>query len=147
MIDGTPILDIKPYIPLYDSIPEARIPDWISTSVAFRKVVISDDAVKELKEAEPAFKHYSSCEEFLKALGEILRNDIRSHFQRCLKNSKPQLPKQRHKGMSGAKSTGNGCNSNVIRRQYEVRMDIIRVLYEIDDENNQVNVTSFGIIP
>ena len=25
-IDGTPILDIKPYLPEYDSVPEAHIP-------------------------------------------------------------------------------------------------------------------------
>jgi tRNA-Thr(GGU) m(6)t(6)A37 methyltransferase TsaA len=27
-IDGTPVLDIKPYLPYYDSVPEARVPDW-----------------------------------------------------------------------------------------------------------------------
>ncbi len=27
-IDGTPILDIKPYLPPYDSVPEATMPDW-----------------------------------------------------------------------------------------------------------------------
>ena len=27
-IDGTPVLDIKPYFPNYDSIPDAGIPDW-----------------------------------------------------------------------------------------------------------------------
>ena len=25
-IDGTPVLDVKPYLPEYDSVPEARIP-------------------------------------------------------------------------------------------------------------------------
>ena len=28
LVDGTPILDIKPYIPHYDSVPDARVPDW-----------------------------------------------------------------------------------------------------------------------
>ena len=28
-IDGTPILDLKPYIPFYDSVPNARVPEWI----------------------------------------------------------------------------------------------------------------------
>lgn len=28
-IDGTPVLDIKPYLPHYDSVPEARVPDWV----------------------------------------------------------------------------------------------------------------------
>ena len=27
-IDGTPVLDIKPYIPHYDSVADARVPDW-----------------------------------------------------------------------------------------------------------------------
>lgn len=27
-IDGTPVLDIKPYLPSYDSAPEAVLPDW-----------------------------------------------------------------------------------------------------------------------
>lgn len=27
--DGTPVLDIKPYIPYYDSVPDAQVPAWI----------------------------------------------------------------------------------------------------------------------
>ena len=27
-IDGTPVLDLKPYLPHYDSVPEARLPEW-----------------------------------------------------------------------------------------------------------------------
>lgn len=26
--DGTPLIDIKPYIPPYDSVPDARLPGW-----------------------------------------------------------------------------------------------------------------------
>eukprot|EP01043_Picozoa_sp_COSAG02_P004060 COSAG02_NODE_103_length_36570_cov_25.164487_7_plen_831_part_00 len=29
LLDGTPVLDIKPYIPDYDSVPEALVPDWV----------------------------------------------------------------------------------------------------------------------
>jgi tRNA-Thr(GGU) m(6)t(6)A37 methyltransferase TsaA len=28
-IDGTPVLDIKPYLPHYDSLPGASVPDWV----------------------------------------------------------------------------------------------------------------------
>ena len=28
-IDGTPVLDIKPYIPYYDSVSNAGVPDWV----------------------------------------------------------------------------------------------------------------------
>jgi len=27
-INGTPVLDIKPYVPRYDSVPDAKVPDW-----------------------------------------------------------------------------------------------------------------------
>jgi len=27
--DGTPVLDLKPYLPRGDSIPDARVPDWL----------------------------------------------------------------------------------------------------------------------
>ncbi len=30
-IDGTPVLDIKPYLPPYDSVPDAHVPDWATT--------------------------------------------------------------------------------------------------------------------
>lgn len=29
-IHGTPVLDIKPYIPRYDSVPDAKVPDWVT---------------------------------------------------------------------------------------------------------------------
>ena len=29
-IDGTPVIDIKPYIPRYDSVTDARVPQWIN---------------------------------------------------------------------------------------------------------------------
>ena len=29
-IDGTPVIDIKPYIPGYDSVTDAKVPQWIT---------------------------------------------------------------------------------------------------------------------
>jgi tRNA-Thr(GGU) m(6)t(6)A37 methyltransferase TsaA len=29
-IDGTPVIDIKPYIPGYDSVTNAKVPPWIT---------------------------------------------------------------------------------------------------------------------
>lgn len=28
-VDGSPVLDLKPYLPPYDSMPEVRMPDWV----------------------------------------------------------------------------------------------------------------------
>ena len=27
--DGSPIIDLKPYIPTIDSVPEASVPEWV----------------------------------------------------------------------------------------------------------------------
>ena len=35
--DGTPVLDIKPFIPGYDSTPEAKIPDWLERARSKRQ--------------------------------------------------------------------------------------------------------------
>ena len=29
-VDGSPVLDVKPYIPQHDSIPEAEVPQWVT---------------------------------------------------------------------------------------------------------------------
>lgn len=29
-LDGTPVLDVKPYIPRFDSVPEATMPEWVT---------------------------------------------------------------------------------------------------------------------
>ncbi len=36
-IDGTPVLDIKPYLPHYDSISDARVPGWVAEAQAWRQ--------------------------------------------------------------------------------------------------------------
>ncbi|MCS7276949.1 MAG: tRNA (N6-threonylcarbamoyladenosine(37)-N6)-methyltransferase TrmO [Dehalococcoidia bacterium] len=30
-IDGTPVLDLKPYIPYYDAVPNASVPGWVGS--------------------------------------------------------------------------------------------------------------------
>jgi tRNA-Thr(GGU) m(6)t(6)A37 methyltransferase TsaA len=36
-IDGTPVLDIKPYLPHYDSVPDAKVPEWVAKAQAWRQ--------------------------------------------------------------------------------------------------------------
>ena len=42
-IDGTPVLDIKPYIPHYDSVPQATIPAWASEVAGRRLHPLAED--------------------------------------------------------------------------------------------------------
>ncbi len=36
-IDGTPVLDIKPYLPFHDAVLDATVPDWVAEAQAWRK--------------------------------------------------------------------------------------------------------------
>ena len=36
-INGTPVLDVKPYLPFADAFPDARIPEWVENAQAWRK--------------------------------------------------------------------------------------------------------------
>ncbi|EFA85991.1 hypothetical protein PPL_01224 [Heterostelium album PN500] len=45
MIDGTPIVDIKPYIPKFDSEPNATIPEWVNSKSDIKEIVFSDKAI------------------------------------------------------------------------------------------------------
>jgi len=36
-IDGTPVLDVKPYLPHYDSVPDARVPEWVAKAQEWRR--------------------------------------------------------------------------------------------------------------
>ena len=42
-IDGTPVLDVKPYIPHYDSVPQATIPAWAGEVVERRLHPCAED--------------------------------------------------------------------------------------------------------
>lgn len=33
LVDGTPVLDIKPYLPYCDNVQGAKVPDWIMVQV------------------------------------------------------------------------------------------------------------------
>jgi len=83
LVHATPILDVKPYIPLYDSIPQAASPQWILEGTPNLEVVISDSARAQLNQiALPKSSLYrGEGELLLRALGEVLRLDVRSTHQ------------------------------------------------------------------
>ena len=83
LVDQTPILDIKPYVPFYDAIDRAKTPSWVHK--AFQtpplKVDWSDEALRELNsvvEVEKVCRFYDSSKDVQKVLSEVLSQDMRS---------------------------------------------------------------------
>jgi tRNA-Thr(GGU) m(6)t(6)A37 methyltransferase TsaA len=98
LVDGTPILDIKPYVPNYDSVPsdQVHLPPWVSGGLATRRPVhIQPKALEELQvilsEQPNALDFYGthcgdgSMDETMKSIShciaEVLSIDVRSAWQ------------------------------------------------------------------
>jgi tRNA (Thr-GGU) A37 N-methylase len=109
LVDGTPVLDVKPFVPTYDSLDGTngtlKLPDWVSEGLATRRVVtISETARQDLKrilsEEQNGDKRNPSSssgsplefygqkesaqkalENMLQCIQEVLAIDVRSSFQ------------------------------------------------------------------
>jgi len=84
LIDGTPIIDIKPYIPQYDSIPNAVTPEWIHAPSALTEVVFEEKAEEQLKEYFFKLKKFrgKSVEDVRQTIKEVLLADPRSAYRK-----------------------------------------------------------------
>lgn len=74
LVDGTPILDVKPYIPEWDAVPDAS-PGWTKDApFPTLKVAFSTAALKDVAAAEKRLKTTG----LRKLLADILRQDLRN---------------------------------------------------------------------
>ncbi|KAL4571306.1 hypothetical protein LXL04_018064 [Taraxacum kok-saghyz] len=94
LVDGTPVLDVKPYLPYCDSIKEAIVPDWVKMNdmLAVGCVDFSDNFFANLTRYWPAIVNkslYSSPEEFKNLIKQVLSWDIRSVSQRTQDEQEP----------------------------------------------------------
>ncbi|XP_041019047.1 tRNA (adenine(37)-N6)-methyltransferase isoform X1 [Juglans microcarpa x Juglans regia] len=87
LVDGTPVVDVKPYLPYCDAIERATVPKWVTedsllevASVSFSEgfpSILADCWVRMGKKSL-----YASPEEFQSLIKQVLSWDIRSPSQR-----------------------------------------------------------------
>ena len=84
LLHGTPILDIKPYLPSYDAHPHAHIPHWLAAAPATAPLTVtwSPAALAALEVAAPALRFLRSPAEVRAAAEEALRSELRSAYRR-----------------------------------------------------------------
>ncbi|ONK81943.1 tRNA (adenine(37)-N6)-methyltransferase [Asparagus officinalis] len=153
LVDGTPILDIKPYLPYPDCVCSATVPEWlkeenalavgsVSFSVDFPSSLFSCWAITE--------KHslYSSAKEFQSLIKEVLSWDIRSLSQK----TRPHEVTSKNESNGGVDhldtDDGDGHESDkyvninasssrsLADVTYHLILDGIDISYKIDYENN-----------
>eukprot|EP01132_Coremiostelium_polycephalum_P009056 gene9056-11094_t len=94
IIDGTPILDIKPYIPMYDSIQDSMVPDWVNdvgNSSEIKQVEFTEESISGIYHCLNTvglnvLKSKSTIEEDVEKIKnlitEVLLNEPRSIYRR-----------------------------------------------------------------
>ncbi|KAM0986063.1 hypothetical protein ACFX13_013533 [Malus domestica] len=87
LVDGTPVLDVKPYLPYSDSIQGARVPKWLTgdSVLAVASVSFSEGFTSTLADCwEISGKNslYASPDQFQNLIKQVLSWDIRSLSQR-----------------------------------------------------------------
>ena len=146
VVDGSPVLDLKPYVPFCDSIKEARCPSWVTPSsdeepLKISCVHLTDALLQDLAKCwnergrHSMYSDFESLQAFVK---EALSIDIRSVAQRV------KVPDriERSKGALPALYPEVGKNGNGrTRGRWHVVLDGIELTYDIDD-NGAVTVMS-----
>ncbi|KAL6539642.1 hypothetical protein OROHE_011413 [Orobanche hederae] len=87
LVDGTPVLDIKPYLPYCDNVQGATVPDWVKVEnvLAVSSVNFSEGFSSSLARCWSLVKKkslYASPDEFQSLIRQVLSWDIRSVSQR-----------------------------------------------------------------
>jgi len=99
LVDGTPVLDIKPYIPTFDQPPESQsgiphtvqpvVPNWATPEAIYHndlRVVFSSRAQRQLHSiyatARPEGSLLENPERLISVVSELLAGDPRSRYRR-----------------------------------------------------------------
>ena len=90
IVDGSPVLDIKPYVPFCDSLPTSMAPPWVAAEaedepLKVDKVIFTPQAKDEVAVSwrqKGRRSLYSSPEEFTELIRQVLSLDIRSLHKR-----------------------------------------------------------------
>ncbi len=76
LLHGTPVLDVKPYLPYFESKPDAVVPSWVAEESPVREVVFTEQAIQDLKKNTPSLKFYKTFDEIYAALFQVLSVDV-----------------------------------------------------------------------
>ena len=137
LVDQTPVLDVKPYVPVYDSInnnlssssldpslilPPPKTPEWVEGGLATsRKVVIKEEAeiqLKDILEDDPnALDFYGpkhgdmdTFRSVIDCIRQVLAMDVRSTFQ-TQKTRKGKFQAERAERIQTSFGVNGGGNS------------------------------------
>ncbi|PUZ70783.1 hypothetical protein GQ55_2G262400 [Panicum hallii var. hallii] len=141
LVDGTPVLDIKPYLPYSDSVKGAAVPGWLEVdgALAVESIHFSEHFISALPLCwVHAQKQslYASADEFQDLIKQVLSWDIRSLSQQIRPHQvNMETETNHHYGEEADENQGDGACPGVI---YHLHLEGIDVSYRIDQGSNIV---------
>ncbi|KAM0880693.1 hypothetical protein ACQ4PT_033395 [Festuca glaucescens] len=147
LVDGTPVLDIKPYLPYSDSVKGAAIPNWLEVegALAVESIHFSERFISSLSDCWVHVQKqtlYASADEFQDLIKEVLSWDIRSLSQRIrphqvtLEHETDNYASKCDKDYRKTEDCEATDSCSVVA--YHLHLEGIDVSYEIDENSNVV---------
>lgn len=149
LVDGTPVLDVKPYVAAYDAPigEEARVPSWVSGGLATKRpVTLSNDACDSLrtilKEGKTKFygRSYGESddegyERLVACICEVLAMDVRSSYQtKKVREGKSQAERSKRVQTKASEETAQ-CTQQI---------DNLLLYFSVQPASSVVRPTSEG---
>nr|AFK43160.1 unknown [Medicago truncatula] len=155
LVDGTPVLDVKPYLPYCDSIQEAAVPNWLMEDnlLSVASVSFSEEFISSLESCWITAEKkslYASPGEFQSLVMQVLSWDIRSLSQRnrprdaIRKKEKGQLlcdtsdVDDEHLGETAIVHEREQNSLNSMEVVYHLILEGLDVSYRIDHDGNVI---------
>ncbi|XP_038879626.1 tRNA (adenine(37)-N6)-methyltransferase isoform X1 [Benincasa hispida] len=151
LVDGTPVLDVKPYLPYCDSVQDATVPKWLlgDNLLTVASICFSEEFIPTLSECWPLMEKkslYASEDEFRNFVKEVLSWDIRSVSQRNQPHDSHVKPTTGHECFDGSSDSeghlddkvSSGSQSSSENIIYHLLVDGLDVSYTIGCHGNVV---------
>ncbi|XP_066399460.1 uncharacterized protein [Miscanthus floridulus] len=149
LVDGTPVLDIKPYLPYSDSVKGAAVPNWLEVdgALAVESVHFSEHFIFALPTCWTHIQQqslYASADEFQDLIKQVLSWDIRSISQRTRPHQvSMEADANDHCGEDTDDDHRDTGHCGVV---YHLHLEGIDVSYRIDQGSNIV-VENAALLP
>ncbi|CAM8966386.1 unnamed protein product [Rhodiola kirilowii] len=151
LVNGTPVLDVKPYLPYCDSIQGATVPGWVKVDhmLSVTSVNFLEHFSVALVDCWSAIKKrslYASPDELQSLIKQILSWDIRSVSQRnksdgsqyeqngnILMDSRPNYKEERCAKVADTSRDAPNSFKDIV---YHLALEGLDISYRIDNDGN-----------
>jgi len=135
LVDGTPVLDIKPFVGHYDAVSDSRVPEWVAGGLSTKRPVIwTSEAENQLRDLVPMLRFYDKFDDIHKCVNEVLAMDVRSAYQ----------TQKARKGKSQAERASRVDTRNRESDDCTQQLDNLLIHFRVSNDDDMKRLSSIG---